>query len=88
MGDIGASEVLSPSVVALPRYAYCVEVRSSHQIVRAALERGVTTPGDTAEILGVSTEEIRNLRPHPGAADDERRVQQDLEDAAFANRER
>ena len=47
VGDIGASEVLSPSMVALPRYAYCVEVRSSHQIVRATLERGVTTPRGT-----------------------------------------
>ncbi len=57
-------------------------------LVRAALERGVITPGDAAEILGVSTEEVRKLRVHPGAADDERRVQQDLEDAAFANHER
>ena len=57
-------------------------------LVRAALERGVITPGDAAEILGMSTEEIRQLRARPGAADDERRVQQDLEDAAFGARER
>ena len=57
-------------------------------LVRAALERGVITPGDAAEILGTSTEEIRQLRARPGAADDERRVQQDLENAAFGTRER
>ncbi len=46
------------------------------------------TPGDAAEMLGTSTEEIRQLLAPQGAADDERRVQQDLEDAAFGNRER
>lgn len=56
-------------------------------LVRAALERRVLTPGDAAEILGVSTEEIRQLRTRPKAAEDERRVQQDLEDAAFAKGE-
>jgi Zn-dependent peptidase ImmA (M78 family)/transcriptional regulator with XRE-family HTH domain len=57
-------------------------------LVRAALERSVITLGDAAEVLGTSSEEIRQLitRPHP--ADDERRAQRDLEDAAFANRER
>lgn len=57
-------------------------------LVRAALERGVITAGDAAEILGTSTEEIRQLCARPGAADDERRVQQDLENAAFGTRER
>lgn len=57
-------------------------------LVRAALERGVITHGDAAEILGTSTEEVRQLRARPRAADDERRVQQDLEDAAFSTRER
>jgi Zn-dependent peptidase ImmA (M78 family)/transcriptional regulator with XRE-family HTH domain len=57
-------------------------------LVRAALEHSVITSGDAAEILGTSTEEIRQLVNHPRPAEDERRVQQDLEDAAFANRER
>jgi Zn-dependent peptidase ImmA (M78 family)/transcriptional regulator with XRE-family HTH domain len=57
-------------------------------LVRAALERAVITPGDAAEILGTSTEEIRQLVNRPQPAEDERRAQQDLEDAAFANRER
>ena len=57
-------------------------------LVHAALERSVITVGDAAEILGTSTEEIRQLATHPLPAEDERRVQQDLEDAAFANRER
>jgi Zn-dependent peptidase ImmA (M78 family)/DNA-binding XRE family transcriptional regulator len=57
-------------------------------LVRAALERSVITAGDAAEILGTSTEEIRQLVSRPRPADDERRAQLDLEDAAFANRER
>ncbi|MDA8182880.1 MAG: XRE family transcriptional regulator [Actinomycetota bacterium] len=57
-------------------------------LVRAALEHGVITQGDAAEILGTSTEEIRQLRARPGATGDERRVQQDLENAAFGARER
>jgi Zn-dependent peptidase ImmA (M78 family)/transcriptional regulator with XRE-family HTH domain len=57
-------------------------------LVRAALERSAITLGDAAEVLGTSTEEIRQLLAHPGAGDDERLAQQDLEDAAFANRER
>jgi len=57
-------------------------------LVRAALERSVITAGDAAEVLGTSTEEIRQLLSHPRPADDELRAQQDLEDAAFANRER
>jgi hypothetical protein len=40
---------------------------------------------DAAEILGTRTEEIRQLLARPGAADEERRVQQDLEDAAFGS---
>ena len=58
------------------------------RLVRAALEHAVITTGDAAEILGTSTEEIRQLRARLGPADDERRIQQDLEDAAFGNRER
>jgi Zn-dependent peptidase ImmA (M78 family)/transcriptional regulator with XRE-family HTH domain len=57
-------------------------------LVRAALERSVITPGDAAEILGTSTEEIRQVVTRPRPVEDERRAQQDLEDAAFANRER
>lgn len=57
-------------------------------LVRAALERSVITPGDAAEVLGTSTEEIRQLLARPRPAEDERRAQQDLEDAAFANRQR
>ena len=57
-------------------------------LVQTALERKVITPGDAAEILGTSTEEIRQLLARPGAGDDERRAQKDLEDAAFANRDR
>jgi hypothetical protein len=56
-------------------------------LVRAALKRSVITPGDAAEVLGTSTEEIRRLLAQPGAGDDERRAQRDLEDAAFANSE-
>lgn len=57
-------------------------------LVRAALERSVITLGDAAEVLGTSTEEIRQLLARPSADDDEREAQQDLEAAAFANRER
>lgn len=57
-------------------------------LVRAALERSVITPGDAAEVLGTSTEEIRQLLARPRPEDDERRAQQDLEDAAFASHER
>lgn len=57
-------------------------------LVRAALERSVVTPGDAAEILGTSTEEIRQLRAHPGPDEGERRAQQDLEDAAFTSSRR
>ncbi|MCL4434865.1 MAG: XRE family transcriptional regulator [Actinobacteria bacterium] len=57
-------------------------------LVRVALERRAITPGDAAEILGTSTEEIRQLLAHPSAADDDRRIQRDMEEAAFGNRER
>jgi len=57
-------------------------------LVRAAVERSAITQGDAAEILGTSTEEIRQLLARPRPADDERRAQQDLIDAVFANRER
>ncbi|MGH3300535.1 MAG: ImmA/IrrE family metallo-endopeptidase [Streptosporangiaceae bacterium] len=57
-------------------------------LVRAAVERSLVTPGDAAEVIGTSTEEVRQLLARPRPEDDERRAQEDLEDAAFANRER
>ena len=57
-------------------------------LVRVALERSVVTAGDAAEVLGTSTEEIRQLLARPRPGDGERRAQQDLEEAVFANRER
>jgi len=57
-------------------------------LVRAALERAVITPGGAAEVLGTNTEEIRQLLSRPRPAEGERRAQRDLEDAAFAHRER
>jgi hypothetical protein len=57
-------------------------------LVRAALERSAITLGDAAEVLGTSTEEIRQLITRPQPADDERRAQQDLVAAAFDNRAR
>jgi Zn-dependent peptidase ImmA (M78 family) len=57
-------------------------------LIRAAVERSVITPGDAAEVLGTSTEKIRQVLARPRPEDDERRAQVDLEDAAFANRER
>ena len=57
-------------------------------LVRSALERGALTAGDAAEVLGTSSEEVRQLLARPGPAEGERRVQRDLEEAAFANRER
>jgi predicted HTH domain antitoxin len=56
-------------------------------LVRAALERSVVTLGDAAQVLGTSTEEVRQLLARPRAGLEERRAQRDLEDAAFANRE-
>jgi Zn-dependent peptidase ImmA (M78 family)/transcriptional regulator with XRE-family HTH domain len=57
-------------------------------LVRAALERSVITAGDAAEVLGTSTEEIRQLRAQPGPGEGERHAQQDLEDAALTSSER
>ncbi len=57
-------------------------------LVRIALERSAITRGDAAEILGTSTEEVRQLLSRPAAGDDDRRLQLDLEAAAFANRDR
>lgn len=54
-------------------------------LVRTAVERQVITRGDAAETLGTSTEEIRQLLVRPSAADEDRRIQRDLEAAAFAN---
>ncbi|MGH2843780.1 MAG: ImmA/IrrE family metallo-endopeptidase [Solirubrobacteraceae bacterium] len=55
-------------------------------LVRTALENGAITPGDAAETLGTTTEEIRQLLARPPIERDERLVQQDLEAAAFAHR--
>jgi Zn-dependent peptidase ImmA (M78 family)/transcriptional regulator with XRE-family HTH domain len=55
-------------------------------LVRDALEHGVITPGDAAETLGISSEEIRQLLARPPIARDERHIQQDLEAAAFAHK--
>ena len=55
-------------------------------LVRAAVQDGVITPGDAAETLGTSTEEIRQLLAQPPIEPDEQHIQQDLEEAAFAHR--
>jgi Zn-dependent peptidase ImmA (M78 family)/transcriptional regulator with XRE-family HTH domain len=55
-------------------------------LVRTALEQGVITPGDAAETLGTSTEEIRQLLARPPIEPDEQHIQRDLEAAAFANK--
>ncbi len=47
-------------------------------LVRAALERAVITPGDAAEVLGTSTEEIRQLLSRPRPAEGERRANETL----------
>lgn len=57
-------------------------------LVRAALDKSVITPGDAAETLGTSTEEVRQLLAATWPDENERRVQRDLEDAAFAHRDR
>jgi Zn-dependent peptidase ImmA (M78 family)/transcriptional regulator with XRE-family HTH domain len=56
-------------------------------LVRTALERSIITRGDAAETIATGTEVIRQLLARPTAGDEDRRVQQDLEAAAFANRE-
>ena len=55
-------------------------------LVRAALEDGVITPGDAAETLGTSIDEIRQLLARPPIEPDEQHIQRDLEEAAFAHR--
>jgi len=55
-------------------------------LVRAAVHDGVITPGDAAETLGTSTDEIRQLLAQPPIEPDEQHIQQDLEEAAFASR--
>jgi Zn-dependent peptidase ImmA (M78 family)/transcriptional regulator with XRE-family HTH domain len=55
-------------------------------LVRTAVEQGAITAGDAAETLGTSTEEIRQLLAQPLIEPDEQRIQQDLEEAAFAHR--
>jgi Zn-dependent peptidase ImmA (M78 family) len=57
-------------------------------LVRTAIERSAITRGDAAEILGTSTEEVRQLLSRPAAGDEDRHLQDDLEAAAFANRDR
>ena len=55
-------------------------------LIRAALEQGAITPGDAAETLGTSTEEIRQLLAQHPIQPDEQRIQHDLEAAAFAHK--
>jgi len=55
-------------------------------LVRAAVQDGVITPGDAAETLGTSIDEIRQLLAQPPIEPDEQRIQRDLEEAAFAHR--
>lgn len=55
-------------------------------LVRHALEVGVITPGDAAETLGTSMQEVGQLLARPSIRPDEQRVQQDLEAAAFAHK--
>lgn len=55
-------------------------------LIRTALDKSAITHGDAAEILGTSTEEVRQLLSRPAAGDEERHLQRDLEAAAFANR--
>lgn len=55
-------------------------------LVRSAVEEGVITPGDAAETLSTSTQEIGQLLARPPIEPDEQRIQQDLEAAAFANK--
>jgi transcriptional regulator with XRE-family HTH domain/predicted HTH domain antitoxin len=57
------------------------------QLTRTAVERSIISQGDAAEVLGTSTEEVRELLARPSADDDDRRIQRDLEDAAFGDRE-
>lgn len=54
------------------------------RLVQAAIRRKVITPGDAAETLGVSVEDILALLARPGASQSERRVLEDLESAARA----
>jgi Zn-dependent peptidase ImmA (M78 family)/transcriptional regulator with XRE-family HTH domain len=56
-------------------------------LVRTALDRGLITKGEAAETLGTSIEEIRQLLVRPTAAGEDRHLQDDLEAAAFANRD-
>jgi len=54
-------------------------------LIRTALERGIITPGDAAETLVTSTDEIRQLLAQPPIRPEEQHIQQDLEAAAFAH---
>jgi hypothetical protein len=55
-------------------------------LFRAAVEDGVVTPGDAAETLGTSTEDVRQLLSRPPVEPTEQQAQLDLEAAAFAHR--
>ena len=55
-------------------------------LVRGAVQDGVITPGDAAETLSTSTEEIRQLLAQPPIEPDEQHIQRDLEEAAFAHK--
>jgi hypothetical protein len=50
--------------------------------VQAAIRRKLITPGDAAETLGVSVEDILALLARPSASQSERRILEDLEGAA------
>jgi Zn-dependent peptidase ImmA (M78 family)/transcriptional regulator with XRE-family HTH domain len=55
------------------------------ELVRSAVEGDLITMGDAAEALGTSLDEVRQLLARPSVDPQERRVQRDLEDAAFAH---
>lgn len=52
------------------------------RLVQAAIRRRVITPGDAAETLGVSVEDVLVLLERPSATRSERRILSDLERAA------
>jgi Zn-dependent peptidase ImmA (M78 family)/transcriptional regulator with XRE-family HTH domain len=57
-------------------------------LVRNAIDEGIITPGDAAETLHTSRDEIRQLLARPPIKPDERHVQEDLEAAALGDRPR
>jgi Zn-dependent peptidase ImmA (M78 family) len=54
-------------------------------LVSTALDKATITMGDAAEVLGTSTEEIRQLLRRAKPDNAEMRVRQDIEEAFFAN---